>query len=484
MKEEAMTTSTQLTGRATTTFAAGKWQQDKPALSESIADARDPEIDALVARSVTAQQVFAIWPEERVDALLRDLAATIADHAEQLAAATVAETGIGNIADKTQKNCFASMEVYRSLAGKPGAGVVHVDDARQVAEVASPVGVVLGLIPMTNPVATLIFKTLICLKGRNALILSCHPRTLGVTEQTGQLIQATLRRHGAPPALVQWIRRWTGHAMTHTFMRHPGVALILATGGSAMVKAAYSSGKPAIGVGTGNAPAWVCADADVESAARMVVESKSFDHGVICGSEHHMVVDAAVRARFIAALEGQGAAVLSEDAARRFTAQAFDSTTGKLRNDLIGQSAERIALELGIQVVPGTRLLVVPAGVNAIDGPYGREKLAPVLSLFTVVGVEAGLDACKRLLANEGRGHTAIIHTGSDALARRFGIEIDASRILVNTCGAQGCIGIGTGLAPSLMLGCGTFGGTSTTDNVGYKHVLNIKRIAYGIGAA
>jgi acyl-CoA reductase-like NAD-dependent aldehyde dehydrogenase len=460
------------------------WRQARREVIAPPTDAHDPEIDALVARAAAAQQAFASWPEERVDALLHDLAATIAAFAAELAAATVAETGMGNIADKTQKNRFASLEVYRSLAGKPGAGVMRVDTARQVAEVASPVGVVLGLIPMTNPVATLIFKTLICLKGRNALIVSCHPKTLGVTERAGELIQATLRRHGAPPALVQWIRRWTGHATTHAFMRHPGVALILATGGSAMVKAAYSSGKPAIGVGPGNAPAWVCADADVDAAARMVVQSKSFDHGVICGSEHHLVVDVAVRERFIAALAAHGATVLSEDQARRFTAAAFDPATSKLRHELLGQSAERIAHMLGIHVAPGTRLLVVPAELDAIDGPCGREKLAPVLSLFTVDGVEAGLDVCKRILANEGRGHTAIIHTASDALACRFGIEIDASRILVNTCGAQGCIGIGTGLAPSFTLGCGTFGGTSTTDNVGYTHVLNIKRIAYGISAA
>jgi acyl-CoA reductase-like NAD-dependent aldehyde dehydrogenase len=466
-----------------TVLAQNLRQQAPRATAETTVGAHDAQIDTLVARAVEAQRAFVNWSEERVDALLRDLAETIAGHAEELAAATVAETGMGNTADKTQKNRFASLAVYRSLAGKPGAGIIQMDDARQVAEVASPVGVVLGLIPVTNPVATIVFKALICLKARNALILSFHPKALGVGQRTGALIHDVLRRHTAPADLVLWPREWEGHATTHAFMRHPGVALTLATGGSAMVRAAYGSGKPAIGVGPGNAPAWICADADVDAAARMVVQSKSFDCGVICGSEHHLVVDAAVRERFIVALAAHGAVVLGEDQARRFTAHAFDPATGKLRHELLGQSAKRIACMLGIHVAPETRLLVVPVGLDAIDGHYGREKLAPVLSLFTVHGVAEGTAVCKRILANEGRGHTAIIHTASDALARQFGIEIDASRILVNTCGAQGCICIGTGLAPSLTLGCGTFGGTSTTDNVGYTHLMNIKRIAYGIGA-
>jgi acyl-CoA reductase-like NAD-dependent aldehyde dehydrogenase len=290
----------------------------------------------------------------------------------------------------------------------------------------------------------------------------------------------TIPKRGVPVDLVQWIRERTSQKKTEMFMRHRGVSLIVATGGVNMVKAAYSSGTPAIGVGPRNAPAWVCADADPDEAARLVVESKSFDYGVVCGSEHQLVVDAMAREPFLAALQTYGAAVLTPEEVSRFTERAFDPKTGHLRREFVGQSAGHIARATGVeQHEPSTRLIVAPVTLDAIEGPYGREKLAPVLSLFTLDGEEEGLAACKKLLDNEGLGHTAIIHTRSSKLVERFGSEISASRILVNAGGSQGCIGIGNGLMPSLTLGCGTFGGTSTTDNVSYTHLLNIKRVVH-----
>jgi len=439
----------------------------------------DTEVDAMVARAVKAQKAFTGWSEARVDALLYDLAETVAERAENLAAATVAETGIGNVPDKTIKNRFASREIYRSLAGKPGIGLLRIDKERRVAEIGSPVGVVLGLIPMTNPVATMIFKILIALKGRNALILSCHRNALEVAHQVDELIADVLRRHEAPADLVQWIRQRASRKKMMMFMQHKDVGFILATGGAGVVKAAYSSGTPALGVGSGNAPAWICADADLQTAARLVVQSKSFDNGVICGSEQHLVVDASVRQAFVAALEAEGAAVLRPDEAEHFSTRAFDPRDGRLRWDLLGQSAQSIAGALDIRRAGQIRLIVVPVGRDALTGPQGREKLAPVLSLFTAGDIEDGMSLCMQLLANGGVGHTAIIHTRSTELVAQFGAEIAASRILVNAPGAQGCIGIGTGLVPSLTLGCGTFGGMSTTDNVSYTHLLNIKRVAH-----
>jgi acyl-CoA reductase-like NAD-dependent aldehyde dehydrogenase len=330
-----------------------------------------------------------------------------------------------------------------------------------------------------------VFKTLIALKGRNALILSCHRSALGVGNRTGEVIRSTLRAHSAPVDLVQWIRQRSSRKKTEMFMRHREVSLILATGGVSMVKAAYSSGTPAIGVGPANAPAWVCADADLDEAARLVVGSKSFDYGVVCGSEHQLVVDAAVREPFLTALRTYGAKVLTSEEVARFTERAFDSKTGHLRREFVGQSAGHIARATGLeQRDPHIRLIVAPVALDAIEGPYGREKLAPVLSLFTVGGEEEGLGVCKKILSNEGLGHTAIIHTRSPGLIERFGLEISASRILVNAGGSQGCIGIGNGLMPSLTLGCGTFGGTSTTDNVSYSHLLNIKRVVHPLPAA
>lgn len=459
---------------------AGKLRATNRRVAPALAVSQpDEEVELLISRAVSAQRAFASWPEERVDALLLAIAQTIAEHAEELAVATVAEAGVGNVADKAVKNRFASLEVYRSLAGRCAAGVIRVDRERQVAEVASPVGVVLGLIPMTNPVATLVFKTLIALKGRNALVLSCHRRAHGVCSQAGALIQKVLRRHGAPPELVQWVQRRSSRAKTTQLMQHRDVDFVLATGGASLVQAAYSSGTPAIGVGPGNAPAYVCADAAVEAAARHIVASKSFDHGIICGSEHHLVVDAPARDALVAALETNGAAVLSPAEVAGAEAVLYDAATGRLRSELVGKAASIIARCFDIHRPWPIRLLVFPLGQEAIAGVFGGEKLAPILSLFTVADEAEGLAVCRALLRRGGLGHTAIIHSGDQERVARFSLAVEASRILVNGPGAQGCIGSGNGLTPSLTLGCGTFGGTSTTDNVTYTHLLNIKRIAY-----
>jgi acetaldehyde dehydrogenase / alcohol dehydrogenase len=257
--------------------------------------------------------------------------------------------------------------------------------------------------------------------------------------------------------------------------------MILATGGTAMVRAAYSSGTPASGVGPGSAPAWVCADADVEVAARMVVASKAFDHGIICGSENNLVVDRSVRDAFVAALRRAGAAVLNPADCDRLACAAFDARDGRLRRSVLGQAAISIAAEAGIAVPAGTRLLVAPLPRQAVPGPFGKEKLAPLLSLFTADGEHDGLRLCRQILGNGGRGHTAIIHTRSQRLQASFARQMPVSRVLVNGPAAQGCIGLGNGLTPSLTLGCGTYGRTWSTDNVTYTHLVNIKRVAHPV---
>jgi acyl-CoA reductase-like NAD-dependent aldehyde dehydrogenase len=459
--------------------AAGKARDLSKNLEEFIlAGEPDPAMDALVAGSAVAQESIGGWPEDKIDDLITALAAQIAGQADELAAATVAETGIGCVADKADKNRFASLEVARSLVGKPGVGVVG-GGRGPLTEIADPMGVVLGLIPMTNPVSTLVFKALICIKARDALIVSSHPDAASVGATTVGLLHEVLRRHGAPAELVQSVPWRPTRATTAALMRHPGVSMILATGGTAMVKAAYSSGTPAIGVGAGNAPAWVCADADVEAAAQMVVASKSFDHGIICGSENNLVVDRSVRDSFTGALCGAGAAVLGAADADRVARTAFDGRDGRLRRTVLGQAATAIAAQADVEVPPGTRLLVAPLPRDALPGPWGKEKLAPLLSLFTVGGHDDGLRLCQQILGNGGRGHTAIIHTRGQQLQMSFAQQMPASRILVNGPGSQGCIGLGNGLTPSLTLGCGTYGRTSTTDNVTYTNLLNIKRVAH-----
>jgi acyl-CoA reductase-like NAD-dependent aldehyde dehydrogenase len=262
-------------------------------------------------------------------------------------------------------------------------------------------------------------------------------------------------------------------------MAHQGVSLVLATGGQSLVQAAYSSGTPAIGVGPGNAPAWICADADLDAAARAIVVSKTFDNGVICGAEHNLVVDARVAAPFVEALVAAGAAILTPEEAGRFAGRAVDPKTGSLLRDLVGQPAKTIAAAVGIVRTYPIRLLIVPAVFSRSDRFNTGEKLAPVLSMFTVDGEDEGLKRCQALLAIAGAGHTAVIHSTNAARIERFARVIPAGRILVNSPAAQGCCGMTTGLACSMTLGCGTFGGNSTTDNVTFRHLLNVKRVAY-----
>ena len=254
--------------------------------------------------------------------------------------------------------------------------------------------------------------------------------------------------------------------------------MILATGGSSMVKAAYSSGTPAIGVGAGNAPVLICNDADIAKAAQNVITGKSFDNGVICGSENNLVVVSTVVDEFTRQMEANGAIILTADEKMRFTPQVFDPESATLKKSLVGKSARFIADQAGIRPGKDIRLIVVPIRSDEAKGPYAHEKLAPILSLSTVKDEDEGIRLCKQILKNQGLGHTAVIHTQSRESMVRFGQEIEASRILVNVAASFGCVGIGSGLAPSFTLGCGTFGGNSTTDNVTYTHLLNIKRLS------
>jgi acyl-CoA reductase-like NAD-dependent aldehyde dehydrogenase len=440
-------------------------------------EGEDRDVEDMVARARQALALFEEWDEQRVDELLLRIASVVAREAESLARQTVEETHLGNVPDKTLKNHVASLGVYQQLVGKIGAGEISRDDALGLREIASPAGVIFGIVPVTNPVATAIFKVLVALKSRNALILSFHRGALGVGNRVGDLIQAELEGAGAPAGLVQWIRSRTSRKQTARFMSHPDVSLILATGGAGMVKAAYSSGTPALGVGPGNAPCWVTASADLESAAEAVVLSKSFDNGLICGAEHNLVVDASVRDRFVEELEKAGAAVLDETESAAFEAAAVRE--GMFRPEMIGQSAERIAGMLRITRDHPIRLIVVPRAAVEPGDPFSDEKMTPVLSLFTARDEEHGLELCRQVLAVKGAGHTAAIHTTDDALLARFSRHVPASRIIVNSSAVHGVVGMTTALEPSFTLGCGTFGKNSTTDNVGYRNLRNVKRVAH-----
>jgi acetaldehyde dehydrogenase/alcohol dehydrogenase len=439
------------------------------------ADNRE-SLDRLTRDAVAAQRALLAWAEDDIDALVDDVAERVAEHAEELARATVEETGIGNVADKAVKNRFASIEVAASMIGRPGVGALELDRASGILRIADPVGVVVGLTPVTNPVATTVFKALICLKSRNSLIVSGHRTAGSVTARTGELVREVLRRRGAPEDLVQVLRGPSDRTTTARLMAHPEVDLVLATGGPALVRAAYSSGTPAIGVGAGNAPVWIARDADLARAAALVVAGKAFDHGVICGSENNLVVDREVRADLLLAVAREGAYILDADECRRLQRHVFDRN-GRLVSALVGRSAGALAHSAGIAVPRDTRVLIAPTSTAEAAGPLGHEKLAPLLSLFTVAGDAEAMELCQRLLANAGRGHTAIVHSEDPSRQAAFGQAMPASRTLINSSGAVGCIGMGNGLSPSLTLGCGTYGNTSTTDNITYTHLLNVKRL-------
>ena len=441
------------------------------------ADQGDPVVDAMVARAVAAQRAFASWEEKPLDALLHDIAKTVADHADELAAATIAETGIGRVDDKAEKILFGSLGVYATLAGLTASGQVSVDDEREVADYASPMGVVFAMAPVTEPVSTFVNKVLIALKGRNALILSPHRASAATASAADDLMQRVLSSHGAPDGIVQLVRDRASRQRTARFMRHPDVSVILATGGPAMVKAAYSSGTPALGVGAGNAPVWICPDADMESVAACVVDSKAYDNGLICGAEQHLVVDVTVVDDLVAALEAAGAAVLDRTQTEAFVGKAFLSK-GRLKAHHIGRAATEIAAATDLDVPEDTRLIVITGDPARAEGAYATERLAPIVTLYATDGDDMAIELCGALLEYEGAGHTAVIHTDDEDRIERFAQAMPASRILVSVPASQGCGGAATGLNPSMTLGCGTFGGTATTDNVGFRNLVNVKRVA------
>ena len=401
----------------------------------------------------------------------------MAAKAQELAEQTMAETNLGRLEDKVGKIGFASVGVFESIAGQPASGEISRDDDG-VVELASPVGVVVALVPVTNAVETIVNKVLIALKGRNAIVISSHRMALGVGDTACTLIREVVERHGAPGDLIQWFKQRTSRRKTAKLMRHEGIGMILATGGQSMVRAAYSSGKPAIGVGAGNAPAWIAPDADLGKAAADVVLSKAFDNGLICGSEQHLVVDASIKDDFARALEEQGAVMLDAAGTEKFMAGAFEPT-GDLKMLLVGQSAAKIASTCGLEVDEDARLLVFEADSSNPAGAQAHERLAPVLSLFTVEGDDAAIELCRKLLDYHGAGHTSNIHTEDQARIDRFAAAMPTGRVLVNSPSALGCCGVVTSLPPSLTLGCGTYGGNSTTDNVSYRNLLNIKRVAH-----
>ena len=440
----------------------------------SIQEARE-----LARRARQAQTQLAELSQERIDAIVDAMAAAVTSQAEPLARLAVEETGFGVVADKVQKNLFASERVYRFIRPMRTVGVVNRLDDRKVVEIAEPFGVVAAIVPSTNPTSTAIYKILIAIKARCAIVLSPHPSAVRCISRTAQIMADAARDAGAPEGSILWMMSVTLEG-TQELMKQREVAVILATGGMGLVRAAYSAGKPAYGVGPGNAPAYIESSADVVKAVRDIITGKTFDNGVLCSSENSVVVDEAIAEAARQAFVENGAYFLNAaeiDAVTRILV-----TPQRLPNPaLVGKPATYVAERAGVTVPAGTRVLIAPLAGVGREFPLSIEKLCPVLSYYVVKDWREGCDRCMQILRYGGMGHTMAIHSRNEQVILEFGLKKPAFRICVNTPTTLGSIGLTTGLDPAMTLGCGGFGGNITSDNITPRHLLNIKRLAYEV---
>src|SRR5213079_33566 len=393
----------------------------------------------------------------------------------RLGAMAVEETGYGVPDDKREKNRFAAEDVWNYFKNLRTVGVVS--ETKDVVEIASPRGVVAGIIPSTNPTSTAIFKILIAIKSRNAIVLSPHPSAARCINETAKVVRAAAVKEGLPQDAIQCMSTATIEG-TEALMKHKKTAVILATGGIGLVRAAYSSGKPAFGVGPGNVPVFIERTADVPKAVQDILTSKCFDNGTICASEQAIVVDAPIETAVREQFKLQGAHFVNQSEADQL-AKIVATPQRSLNPAIVGKSVEVITKMAGITAPPGTRCLMVDVGGVGRDFPLSMEKLSPILAFYVEDGLERGAARCNEVLHYGGMGHTAGIHTRSREAAIRYGAEMPASRITVNTPTTHGAIGFSTALPPSMTLGCGSWGGNVTSDNVSPLHLLDIKRVAF-----
>lgn len=437
------------------------------------------ETRELIAKAKSAQEIFGTFPQEKVDLIVRAIASAAEKEAEMLAKMAWEETGFGVWKDKIIKNIFASKYVYEYIKDLKTVGIINESPADKVFEVAVPVGVVGALIPSTNPTSTAIYKVLIALKAGNGIVISPHPNAKNCVAETSKILIQAATDAGAPEGLIGCITVPTLEA-TNELMKHKDISLILATGGEAMVRAAYSSGTPAIGVGPGNGPAFIDKTADIPLAVKRIIDSKTFDNGVICASEQSIIVEDSIKDTVINELKNQGAYFLDELKSKKLE-KCILGPSGTMNPRMVGKSVEFISQMVGLDVPSNARILISEQSTVGQNNPYSMEKLAPILAFYTVDNVESGIKLCREILMNEGKGHTMVLHTNDENIVKEFSLRIPVSRLLINTLGALGGIGATVNLVPSLTLGCGAMGGGSTSDNVGPMNLLNIRRVAYGI---
>lgn len=440
------------------------------------------EARALAQRAKRAAPILAEWSQEQIDRVVDAVAAAAKAHIEPFARLAVEETGFGVLADKIQKNRFAAEDVYAFIRPMRTVGVIGRDEARKVVEIAEPFGVVAAIVPSTNPTSTTIYKILISLKARCPIVISPHPSAARCITYVAEVLNAAALKAGAPEGAINWMTHVTLES-TQELMKHRDVAVILATGGMGLVRAAYSAGKPAYGVGPGNAPCFIERSANVAKAASDILTGKNFDHGVLCSSPNSVVVERAVADEAKREFQKHGGHFLS--AAEADGLAKLLVTPQRLPNPkFVGKSAATIAAAAGIVIPDGTRVLIAELQGVGRDYPLSIEKLCPVLSYYVVNDWQEGCERCKQILRYGGMGHTMSIHSQNDAVILEFGLKKPAFRIVVNTPTTHGSIGLTTGLDPAMTLGCGGWGGNITSDNITPRHLLNVKRLAYELRPA
>ena len=438
------------------------------------------ETRELLQQARKAQGILACMSQGQLDKITAAISETAAEHAKRLADMAVEETGFGRKADKELKNRFAALTLYDAIKDEKTHGILAENPEKRVIDIGVPVGIVAGLVPSTNPTSTVIYKSMICMKAGNPIIFSPHPSAVNCILETVNVVRRAAESAGAPAGSISCITTPTLEA-TNTLMRHDYTRLILATGGGAMVKAAYSSGTPAIGVGAGNGPAYIHRTADVRQAVRRILDSKTFDNGTICASEQSIVVERAMEAAVTAELRAQGGYIL-DDGEHRQLSRFILRPNGTMNPAIVGKSVETVARLAGLTRVPPTARVLVARETGVGKGyPYSSEKLGLILAYYVEDDEEAVLRRCVEILEWEGAGHTFAIHTEDQETAKRFAAAVPASRVLVNTPASLGGIGATTCLFPALTLGCGAVGGSSSSNNIGPLDLINIKRVAWGV---
>ena len=438
------------------------------------------EARAAAKKAREAQHILADMSQGQLDTIVEAIAKAFSREAAMLADLAVRETGFGNVEDKIIKNRFASENVAEAVRGMKTVGILREVPGKKLWEIGVPVGVIAGIVPSTNPTSTVCYKAMVALKAGNPIIFSPHPKAIVCTRKAAEIVAEAAEKAGAPKGSVACLSVPSMEGCRE-LMGAPEVRLILATGGPAMVKAAYSSGKPAIGVGAGNGPAYIHHSADVVKALKRILKSKTFDNGTVCASEQSIIVEKPLESKVLEEGKNLGFYFMEEQEAGALGKLLF-RPNGPLNPAVVGKSALHLARMAGFSVPGGTKILVAREQEAGPSRPYSMEKLCPVLAFYVMDNEDAVLKKCIEILDHEGSGHTFSMHCNDETVIRKFAAKIPVSRFLVNTPSALGGIGASTGLFPALTLGCGAVGGSSSSNNISPLDLINIRRVAWGMG--